>query len=95
MLRDFTWMEKYEEATSDEHVQYVKYYFESILFLKNNLLGKTLQSPFFTVLSSDFKHIFSMKKNCNIDSSLPYLIDVDWLNGFIFRAKLLERKSQL
>ena len=62
MLRDFTWTEKYEEAMSDEHPQYVKYYFETILFLKNNLMGKALQSPFFTVLSSDFKHIFSMKK---------------------------------
>ena len=44
-----------------------------------------------------FKYIFSTKKNCNIDysSSLPYLIDVDWLIGFIFNVKLLERKRQL
>ena len=38
----------------------------------------------FAALSSDLKHIFSMKKNIDYSSSLPYLIDINWLIGFIF-----------
>ena len=41
----------------------------------------------FAALSSDLKHIFSMKKNIDYSSSLPYLIDINWLIGFIFRVK--------
>ena len=40
----------------------------------------------FAALSSDLKHIFSMKKNIDYSSSLPYLIDINWLIGFIFRV---------
>ena len=49
----------------------------------------------FAALSSDLKHIFSMKKNIDYSSSLPYLIDINWLIGFIFPVRWLERKSQL
>ena len=59
-----------------------KYCFQTNLFLKNNLLGKALNPPFFVVLSSDLKQTnFFHKKNSNIDysSSFLYLIDVNWL----------------
>ena len=43
---------------------------------------------FFAVLSSDLKHIFSMKKtNIDYSSLIPYLIGVNWLIGLIFLVK--------
>ena len=57
--------------------------------------AKTLKPPLFAVPSSDLKYIFFNEKN-NIDcsSSLPYLIDANWLIGFIFRGKWLGRKNK-
>ena len=59
-------------------------------FGKNNLLGKALKPSFFAVVSSDLKHLFSMKKNnknkqnkktkngnTDCSSSISYLIDVN------------------
>ena len=63
------------------------------------LTGKGAKTPLFAVLSSDLKKNY-MKKIIIIITIiiliiLPYLIDVNWLVGFIFRVKWLERKSQL
>ena len=54
-----------------------------------DMLGNALK-PFFCSGLFLLKTFFSTKKkNCNIDysSSLPYLIDVHWLSGFVFCAK--------
>ena len=60
-----------------------KYDFE-INFFKKIICWERLQAR-----SSDLEHIFSIKKYIYIDysSSLPYLIDINWLTGFIFRVK--------
>ena len=61
-----------------------KYDFESNFFKK--IICWERRS--FAALSSELKHIFSMKKsNIDYSSSLPYLIDINWLIGFIFRVK--------
>ena len=73
-----------------------KYDFETIFFKKIQFAGKSAKTPFFAVLSSDLKRISSMKKKkIDYSSSLPHLIDVNWLIDFIFCVKWLERKSQL
>ena len=75
--------------------QYVKIWFWDQFFFKKNLLRKALNPP---LIGSPFfwlKTFFSMKKNINYSSSLPYLIDANWLIGFIFRVKWLGKKSQL
>ena len=74
----------------------VKIWFWDQFFLKNSLLGKALKPPLF---SSPFfwlkTYFFNEKKNIDYSSSLPYLIDANWLIGFIFCVKWLGRKSQL
>ena len=48
------------------------------------------ESRSFAALSSDLKKIRRKqeeKNNIDYSSSLPYLIDINWLIGFIFRVK--------
>ena len=69
--------------------------FETNFFKKNNLLGKTLKPPLFCSPFFWLKTYFFNETKIDYSSSRPYLIDANWLIGFIFRVKWLGRKSQL
>ena len=63
------------------------------------MLGQVLKPPLFAALSSNLNIFLPWKKNCNADysSSLPYLIDVNWLHiscNVTKKKKLAESSKQ-
>ena len=58
------------------------------------MLGKALKPPLFRSLFLWLKtYFFNAKNNVDYNSSLPYLIDANWLIAFIFCVKRLGKKK--